>query len=114
MSGRTRTSASLPLPHHELGLERCRLVADTQLDVLRADLLVERESGATTVVAVVRALARKERDDLVRAGLQVSEVQLLHTTAMQRLHFAIGVEVVRHFLVVDLQRHRIESEERTD
>ena len=41
---------------------------DLQLDVLRLGRLVEADGRAALVVAAVRALAREEGDDLVRAA----------------------------------------------
>ena len=73
--------------------------------------LVELERRAALVVALVRALAGEEGDDLVRAGLQVAEVDALHAAAVQRLHFERRVEVVGDDLVVELDLHRVELEQ---
>ena len=48
------------------------------------------------------------------AGLQVAEPQPVHAAALQGVLLARRVEVVRDFLVVDLQLHGVEREERAD
>ena len=56
----TRSSAAISLPFldDEFGLRLDRAVADLQLDVLRADALLELDRRAAAIVAHVRALAR--------------------------------------------------------
>ena len=51
------------------------LVGDLELEILRADALVEFEGGAAPVVALDRALAREEGDQLVFADLQIAEIE---------------------------------------
>ena len=48
------------------------------------------------------------------AGLQVAEPQPVHAAALQRILLARGIEVVRDFLVVHLELHGVEREERAD
>ncbi len=72
------------------------------------------QRGAALVVALVRALAGEECRDLVLAGLQVAEPQALHAAALQGFLLALGVEVVRDLLVVHLELHGIDREERAD
>ncbi len=73
--------------------------------------LVELDRGAALVVALVRALAGEEGDDLVLARAQVAQVHALHAAAVQRLHLERRVEVVGDELVVELDLHRIEREQ---
>ena len=57
---------------------------------------------AALVVALVRALAGEQRDQLVLAHLEIAEVHALHAALEQRLGLARRVQVVGDFLVVDL------------
>ena len=76
--------------------------------------LLELDVGAAPVVALVRALAGEEGDQLVLAVLQVAEVDALDAAAVQRLDLERGVEVVGDDLVVELHLHRVELEHLAD
>src|SRR5580658_2009327 len=106
--------ASFPVLDLELGLLRARAIGDLELQVFGADAFFEFQGGAASVIAVVRALAIEQRHQLVLAGLEITDVEPLHAAFDQCRHFARRVQIVRHVVVVDLQRYRIEREEIPD
>src|SRR5262245_3103778 len=55
------TAGLFPVLDRELRLRAALPVGDLELEVLRADTLLEFEIGAALVVALVRALAAEER-----------------------------------------------------
>src|SRR5690349_24086782 len=67
-------------------------VVDLQLQVLGADALLKLERRATLVVAVVRALATEESDQLVLAHLEVAEIQPVHAPLEKGLHLTRCVQ----------------------
>src|ERR1043165_9102258 len=83
-----------PVLDRKLRLRLALAVGDLELEVLGADALLELEVRAALVVAVVRALAFEERDELVLADLEVAEVHTVHATLEQRFRFARRVQVV--------------------
>src|SRR6478736_7655084 len=93
---------SLPELDVELGLKLAGRVLDAKLDVLGFAGLLELDVGAAPVVALVRALAGEEGDQLVLAVLEVAEIDALDAAAVQRLDLERRVEVVRDDLVVEL------------
>src|SRR5688500_6091226 len=56
----------------ELGLSLALAVGDLELEILRADALLELEIGAALVVALIGALAVEDRHELVLADLEVA------------------------------------------
>src|SRR5208282_1963871 len=60
---------------------------------------------------LIRALAVEEGNQLVRANLEVAEVQPLYAPLEQRFNLARGIQVIDHFLLIDLQLHGIERKE---
>src|SRR5882672_705180 len=111
---RQRRKALLPFLDDELRLLLADAIRDLQLEVFRADAFFEVEGGAALVVAFVRTLAREEGHEFMLADLEIAEIDLVHAALQQRLGFARRVQVVRHFLVVHLDRHRVDVEERAD
>src|SRR5262249_15889418 len=103
-----------PVLDLELRLELLLPVVDLQLEVLGADTLLEAERSAALVVTAVPSLAVEERDQLVQSHLEIAEIQPLHAALEQRIALALSVEVVDDFLLVDLQLHGVEREERAD
>src|SRR4051812_33813333 len=75
----------LPVLDFEFRLQLALPVGDLELEVLRADGLLELQVRATAVVEPVRPLAREQRDELVAAELEVAEIQALHAALEQRL-----------------------------
>src|SRR3981081_2111516 len=99
--------APLPFLDAELRLLAARLVPDLKLDILGIGALVERQRRAAPIIAPAGSLSGKYRDQFVLAGLQISHIEALHAAAMQGLCPAFGVEIVRHYRVVELELHRV-------
>src|SRR5580692_2996320 len=88
--------ASFPVLDLELGLLRTRVIGDLQLQVFGADAFFELQVGAASVIAVVGALTVEQRYQLVRAGLEIADVQPLHAALDERRHFARRIQIVGH------------------
>jgi hypothetical protein len=82
--GETSRHRLLPLLDDELRLLLGLAIRDRELDVLRADALLEHERCRAPVIASVRPLAGEDRDELVLAGLQVADEESLHAAFQQR------------------------------
>src|SRR5690349_17404851 len=108
------TPRLFPVLDREFWLTLALAVGDPELEILGAHALLELQVRTALVVARVRALALEERHQLVLAHLEVAEVDAVHAALEQRLGFARRVQVVGHFLVVDLERQRVEREELAD
>src|ERR1700689_998598 len=63
--------ALFPVLDLELGLLRACMIGNLDLQVLRADTLLELQVGAAPVIAVIRALAVEQHHQFVATGLQV-------------------------------------------
>ena len=55
----------LPLRDHKLGLQLSVEVGDAEFDIFRPDALLENNRGSTPIITLVRALARKDRYQLM-------------------------------------------------
>src|ERR1700722_12939541 len=87
--------ASFPVLDLELGLLRARVIGDLELQVFGADAFFELQVGAASVIAVVGTLAVEQRHQLVRTGLEITDVQPLHAALDERRHFARRIQIVR-------------------
>src|SRR5690606_928163 len=108
------THRLLPLHDDEFGLQPALAVGYLELDVLRADALLELERRAAPVRALVRPLPREERHELVLAGADVACEETLDAAAVERIDLAVGIEVARDVLAVELELDRVEREELAD
>src|SRR5260221_675019 len=104
----------LPFLDAELRLLAARLVPDLELDIFGIGALIERQRRAAPVIAPAGPLSGEYRDEFVLAGLQIAHVEALNAAAVQGLRLAFGVEIIRHYRVVDLQRYRVEIEQGPD
>src|ERR1022692_808037 len=93
---------SFPVFDRELWLVLRSLVGDFQFQILRAHALVEVDGGAAFVIALHRSLAGEKCHQLVLSDLQIAEVDLLHPALEQGVRLASRVQIILHFLVVDL------------
>src|SRR5882672_8953287 len=84
---RNRSKPLLPFLDDELRLQFADAIADLEFEVFRAHALFEIERRAALVVALVRALAAEECDQLVLAHLEIAEVDLVHAALHQRFGF---------------------------
>ena len=109
----TVTRLIIPSLDRELGLMLRNLVGDLQFEILGANALVEIDRGAAPVVAFHRTLAGEECHHLMLADLQIAEVDLLHAALEQGIGLARRVQIILHFLVVDLDRDRVQGEKRS-
>ncbi len=71
---------TFPVLDLELRLQLALPVVDLQLEVFRAHTLLEAQRRAALVGAIVGSLAVEERHQLMRADLEVTDVQALHAT----------------------------------
>src|SRR5260370_25271767 len=77
-----------PVLDLELRLLTALPVVDLELEILGSDALLELERRTALVVALVRALATEEGDQLVLAHLEITEIQAVHPTLHEGFPFA--------------------------
>src|ERR1700757_2718735 len=109
-----RVKGLFPVLDLELRLELALPVVDLELEILRADALLEAQRSATPVGARVGAAAAEEGHQLVRTDLEIAEIEPLHPALEEGVALARSVEIVDHFLLIELELHRIEREEIAD
>src|SRR6185436_2659567 len=81
-------SRLFPFLDDEFGLRLHRLVTDLQLDIFRAHAFLHFERRATTIVALVRALASEQRDEFVLARLEIADEDAMDAALQQGLRLA--------------------------
>src|SRR5690606_24768531 len=95
----------------ELGLLLALAIGDRELDVLRADPLLERQRRTATVVSRVRPVARENCHELVLARSDVADVEPLDAALDEGLSFARRVEVARDVLFIELDLDGVQRKE---
>ena len=87
----------------ELRLNLRTFIEHLQLDDGGLERFLECDSTRSAVVSAGRSEPCKKGGNFVRALFYITHVQLLHTTAKQRLHLLFGVKMMGDFFVVDFQ-----------
>src|SRR5579864_7257441 len=93
-----------PVLDLEFWLLGALMIGDLELEILRADALLEADVGRASIITLVRLFAVEQRDELVLARLEVADIQALHAALEQRRHLTRGIQVARDIAVVDLER----------
>src|SRR5579872_3526463 len=101
----------LPILDLEFRLLTALPVVDLQLQVLGSNAFLELERRTALIGALIGTLAAEEGHQLMLAHLEIAQVEAVHASFEQGLDFTRRIQVVDDFLLIDLQSHRIQSEE---